>query len=85
MFVPLGGICFLMALFVKDVGLPDDKPKEEGNASPVSIGDPTSDEEDLSCFRSDSDIPPEIPVGEKQHLDSKDKISDGEEEKKTKI
>ena len=76
MFVPLGGICFLMALFVKDVGLPDDKPEEEGNASPVSVGDATSEEEDPSNFRSKSDIPSEIPVGEKQNLDSKEKITD---------
>jgi len=26
--VPLGGLCFLMALFVEDKGLTDDKPKE---------------------------------------------------------
>jgi len=29
MFVPLGALCFVMALFVVDAGLPDDKPKEE--------------------------------------------------------
>lgn len=83
MFVPLGGICFLMALFVEDVGLPDDLPKEEGNTSPVLVGDATSEEEDPSGFRSDSDIPHEIPVGERQNLESKEKISEGEEEEKT--
>ena len=83
MFVPLGGICFLMALFVEDVGLPDDMPKKEGNASPVSVGDATSEEEDPSAFRSDSDIPHEIPVGERQNLESKENISEGEEEEKT--
>ena len=72
-----------MALFVEDVGLPDDKPKEEGNASPVSGGDATSEEEDPSGFRSDSDIPQEIPVGERQNIDSKEKITDGEEEEQT--
>jgi hypothetical protein len=83
MFVPLGAICFLMALFVEDVGLPDDVPKEEGNTSPVSVGDATSEEEDPSGFRCDSDIPHEIPVGERQTLDSKENITDGEEEEKT--
>ena len=29
MFVPIGALCFLMALFVVDAGLPDDAPKEE--------------------------------------------------------
>jgi len=68
----------LMALFVKDVGLPDDKPKEVGEASPI----PATSEEDPRPSRSDSEIPHEIPVGEKQNLDSRENITDGEEEEK---
>lgn len=78
MFVPLGGICFSMALFVKDVGLPDDKPKEVGDASAIS----TTSEEDPSPSRSDSEVPHEIPIEEKRNLDSKEKITEGGEEKK---
>jgi hypothetical protein len=74
MFVPLGGLSFLMALFVKDVGLPDDKPKEVGAASPIS----TTSEENPSSSRSNSEVPHEIPIGEKQNIDSEEKVTDGE-------
>jgi len=82
MFVPLGGICFLMALFVKDVGLPDDKPKEEEDASPVSMGDATS-EDDPSPSRSDSETPHQLPISKKKNFDSTEKIRDAEDQKNT--
>ena len=44
MFVPMGGACLLMGLFVKDNGLPDDKPKEEtATVPPGDVGAPDAD------------------------------------------
>lgn len=44
MFVPLGGLSLLLSFFVLDVGLPDDKPKDQGedretNEAAGDIGD----------------------------------------------
>jgi hypothetical protein len=76
MFVPLGGACFLMSLFVDDKGLPDDGPKAEGKASPAP-GDTVSDsEDDTTRSRSGSEILLQIPVGENTKLDSKEKAKD---------
>jgi hypothetical protein len=60
MFVPIGALNFLLSFFVKDVGLPDDKPKEVAAtaAAAVDNGGPNT------SSPSESDIPKAIPVGE---------------------
>ena len=71
MFVPLGGVAFLMSLFVEDKGLPDDAPKE------VAVVDsPAQAAEDIMNIqrtRMDSEITEDIPIREKLESGSLDK------------
>jgi hypothetical protein len=57
MFVPLGALCFVLSVFVKDVGLPDDNPAGGEARHP---GDRPEDEEG-SDEASSQDIPEAIP------------------------
>lgn len=60
--VPLGALCLIMALFVIDAGLPDDKQKEEVRRDSEIIEDGhQSDEEG----RLSAEVPGSIPVTEK--------------------
>jgi hypothetical protein len=54
--VPLGALCFIMALFVVDAGLPDDKPKEE-----VREGEVHEDGHQDDADGSSSSVSPEVP------------------------
>lgn len=64
MFVPLGALCFVMALFVVDAGLPDDKPN--GN---VRDGEAHDDErryeEEGSPSLSSAEVPEDTSVSKK--------------------
>lgn len=73
MFAPIGGACFLMSLFVKDNGLPDDKPKEESaTVPPGDVGDPDADPHLMESETSPAPTPTEnldgsIEAGEKEN------------------
>ena len=59
--VPLGALCLIMALFVVDAGLPDDKPKEEMRDREHDEDGDLSDEEGSAS----REVPESIPVSEK--------------------
>jgi len=62
MFVPLGGLCFLMALFVVDNGLPDEsKPSEQGVT--VAQGDLSTPP---ARTLGDATVPETLPSDEKK-------------------
>jgi hypothetical protein len=60
MFVPLGGICFFLSLFVDDVGLPEDKVETANIVPDNGAGDVDTDHSSTN-----SDIPGAIPKREK--------------------
>ena len=64
MFVPLGALCLIMALFVVDAGLPDDKPKEELRDGEVH-DDERRDGEEASPSLSSAEVSEDTPVSEK--------------------
>ena len=64
MFVPLGALCLIMALFVVDAGLPDDKPKEEVRDG-ENNEDGHHDDEEGNSSTVLPEVPESIPVSEK--------------------
>ena len=64
MFVPLGALCFVMALFVVDAGLPDDKPKEEARDGEVHDDEGRDGEEGRPSV-SPAEVSEETPASEK--------------------
>lgn len=64
MFVPLGALCFVMALFVVDAGLPDDKPKEEVQDDEVHNDERRDGEEGSPTFSS-AEVSEDTPTSEK--------------------
>jgi hypothetical protein len=64
MFVPLGALCLIMALFVVDAGLPDDKPKEEVREG-ENNEDGHHDDEEGNSSTVLPEVPESIPVSEK--------------------
>lgn len=66
MFVPLGGLCFLMALFVVDNGLPDEtRPSEQEKKAgvPVARGDLSTPP---ARTLGDATVPETLPSDEKK-------------------
>ena len=59
--VPLGALCLIMALFVVDAGLPDDKPNEGVRDGEHNEDGDQSDEEGSAS----PEVPESIPVSEK--------------------
>jgi hypothetical protein len=59
MFVPLGGLSLLLSFFVLDVGLPDDKPKDQGELEDRETNEAAGDIGDMEH------IPEAAPVDEK--------------------
>lgn len=64
MFVPMGALCLVMALFVVDVGLPEEKPKEKVRDSEAH-DDERRDEEERNSSPSSAEVPEDTPVSEK--------------------
>jgi hypothetical protein len=61
-----------MSLFVKDNGLPDDKPKESATVPPGDVGDPDADPHLMESETSPAPTPTEnldrsIEAGEKEN------------------
>jgi hypothetical protein len=68
MFVPLGALCFVLSVFVEDVGLPDDNPaggeaRHPGDRLEDSVSEEGSDE------LSSQDIPEAIPSVTKEKVE----------------
>lgn len=65
MFVPLGGICFFLSLFVDDVGLPEDKVETANRKTANIVPDNCGGDVDTDDSSTNSDIPGAIPIREK--------------------